>query len=102
MALAIRWDGQLRRGELKDCAAIARVGNVTRARVSQIMALLNLASDLQEAILFLEADRLRCGCVTERKMRDVCAMPSWERQRDALGPALTRTPAGGRASESAR
>src|SRR3712207_3152134 len=39
-----------------DCVVVykvARLGHVTRARVTQIMNLLNLAPDIQEAILFL-------------------------------------------------
>ena len=38
---------------VKDYAALARLGHVSRARVSQVMALLSLAPDLQEAVLFL-------------------------------------------------
>src|SRR5262245_6891768 len=53
MALAIRFDELLRRGEVGDYAELARLGHVTRARVTQIMNLLNLAPDIQEAILFL-------------------------------------------------
>src|SRR5262245_15082590 len=51
MALAIRFDELLRKGEVKDYAELARLGHVTRARVTQIMNLLNLAPDLQEQIL---------------------------------------------------
>ena len=53
MALAIRCDGLLRDGVLESQTEIARLGHVTRARVSQIMNLLNLAPDIQEAILDL-------------------------------------------------
>jgi hypothetical protein len=53
MALAIRFEGLLRSGTIRDCAELARLGRVTRARVTQIMKLLNLAPDIQEQILFL-------------------------------------------------
>src|SRR5207248_6532963 len=53
LALALRLDTQLRQGVLRDCAEVARLGRVTRARVSQILSLVNLAPDIQEAILFL-------------------------------------------------
>ena len=53
MALAIRFDELLSRGEVKDYAELARLGHVTRARATQIMNLLNLAPDIQEALLFL-------------------------------------------------
>ena len=53
MALAIKFDEMIRSGEVKDQAELARLGHVSRARLSQIMNLLNLAPDIQEAILFL-------------------------------------------------
>lgn len=55
MALAIHFDDLLRRGLARDQADLARLGQVTQARMSQIMSLLNLAPDIQEAILFLPA-----------------------------------------------
>src|SRR6185295_3410288 len=53
MALAIRFDGLLRQGKFRDYAELARLGRVTRARMTQIMKLLDLAPDIQEQILFL-------------------------------------------------
>jgi hypothetical protein len=53
MALAIRFDRVVRRGEVRDYADLARLGYVTRARITQVINVLNLAPDIQEAILFL-------------------------------------------------
>ena len=53
MALAIRFDDLVRRGEVSDYADLARLGYVTRARITQIMCLLHLAPNIQEALLFL-------------------------------------------------
>jgi hypothetical protein len=53
MALAIRFDGLVRSGAVADYAALADLGHVSRARISQIMNLLLLAPDIQEQILFL-------------------------------------------------
>ena len=53
MALAIRLDGLIRSGVLKDYAVVARLGHVSRARVTQVMNLLHLAPDIQEELLFL-------------------------------------------------
>jgi hypothetical protein len=53
MALAIRFDQLIRAGVVADQAELARLGHVTRARLTQIMNLLCLAPDIQEAILFL-------------------------------------------------
>ncbi|WP_297030976.1 hypothetical protein [Thermogutta sp.] len=53
MALAIHFDRLIREGVIKDQAELARVGHVSRARVTQIMNLLCLAPDIQEELLFL-------------------------------------------------
>jgi len=53
MALAIKFDGYVRDGLVTDYAELARLGHVSRARVSQIMDLDLLAPDTQEAILKL-------------------------------------------------
>ena len=76
MALAIRLEGFIRDGTIQDYAEAARLGRVSRARITQIMKLLNLAPDLQEAILFLSAPAL-----TERRLRPVTAHLDWEEQR---------------------
>jgi hypothetical protein len=47
MALAIHLDQLLRAGKVKDLAEVARLGHVTRARLTQIMNLLNLAPEIQ-------------------------------------------------------
>src|SRR6516164_5801939 len=43
LALALKFDGLLCQGVISHYAALARLGHVSRARVSQIMALINLA-----------------------------------------------------------
>jgi len=48
MALAIKFQGMVNRREVCDYADLARLGYVTRARITQIMNLLNLAPDIQE------------------------------------------------------
>jgi hypothetical protein len=45
MALAIRFEEQVRQGVLASYAELAALGHVSRARVSQIMNLVNLAPD---------------------------------------------------------
>ena len=57
MALAIRFDGLIRDGVVTDQAELARLGHVTRARLTQIMNLLNLAPDIQEEVLFCRRRR---------------------------------------------
>jgi hypothetical protein len=83
MALAIKFDGLLREGEVRDYADLARLGFVTRARMTQIMNLLNLAPDIQEEILLLPKTMAGRDPVSERRLRRVTAMVRWDRQRKA-------------------
>src|ERR1700675_1107837 len=55
MALAVRFEELLRRGTAKDYADLARLGGVSRARITQVMNLRNLAPALQERILSMES-----------------------------------------------
>lgn len=81
MALAIRFEGLLRAGEVGDYAELARLGHVTRARVTQIMNLLNLAPDIQEALLFLPAVEEGRALLAEWQVRPIAAEVEWGRQR---------------------
>ena len=54
MALAIRLEGLVRKQRLQDYAELARLGSVTRGRMTQIMQLLHLAPDIQEQLLFFQ------------------------------------------------
>jgi len=81
LALAIRFDGLIRRGDVQDYADLARLGYVTRARITQIMNLLNLAPDIQEAILFLPNTTKGRDPILERDLRSVSAVAYWNRQR---------------------
>jgi hypothetical protein len=81
MALAIRFEDLVRRGEVADFAELAELGQVTRARVSQIVNLLNLAPDIQEEILLLAPVAGDRDAVSERELRSIAAEPGWDRQR---------------------
>jgi len=80
MALAIHFDGLIRKGAVRDYADLARLGHVTRARMTQIMNLLNLAPGIQEEILFLPPTSGR-DPVSERQVRPIAAEPDWRKQR---------------------
>jgi hypothetical protein len=71
MALAIKCDGLVSRGEVMDYAQLARCGHVTRARMSQIMNLVNLAPDIQEEILFLPTTVAGRAPITEAAVRKI-------------------------------
>jgi hypothetical protein len=81
MALAIRFERLLQDGAVADQAELARVGHVTRARLTQIMNLLNLAPDIQEAILTLPAPEAGRDPVSERQLRPIAAEIEWGKQR---------------------
>jgi hypothetical protein len=52
MALAIHFDQLIRDGVVENYADLARLGGVSRARITQIMNLLNLPAAEQERLLF--------------------------------------------------
>jgi hypothetical protein len=81
MALAIRFERLVREGTVRDYAELARLGRVTRARITQIMALLQLAPDIQEAILFLPRVPVGKDPITERDLRPIAATADWNVQR---------------------
>jgi hypothetical protein len=81
MALAIKFAGMIEAGVAADYADLARLGGVTRARMTQIMNLLNLAPDIQEQILFLPCTLAGRDPITERALRQVSSLADWDRQR---------------------
>lgn len=78
MALALKFQGMVDRREVPDYAELARLGYVTRARLTQIMNLLLLAPEIQERLLFLtmEAPRIR-----ESQLRKIVRTAHWPDQR---------------------
>jgi hypothetical protein len=81
LALAHRMEALVRDGHVRDYAELARVGGVSRARVSQIMGLLNLAPDIQEAILCLQPAVDGRDPLPERHVRQIAAEADWDAQR---------------------
>lgn len=88
MALAIKFQDMVDRREVRDYAELARLGFVTRARLTQIMNLLLLAPDIQASLLLQDAER---EGVPERLIRPLVAVPMWDHQRllwhEVLGQA---------------
>ena len=80
MALAIVLDELIRFGQVSSYHELAGLCRVSKSRICQIMALLELAPDLQEAILFPPADG---PVVTERHLRDLLGTADWKAQRAA-------------------
>jgi len=74
LALAHKFQGMLDRGEVSSMADLARLGRVSRARITQIMDLLLLAPEIQEEVLFGSVD------VAVREMMAVVRSREWGRQ----------------------
>lgn len=81
MAMAIRCEDLVRRGEVTDYAELARLGHITRARMTQIINLNNLAPDIQEEILFLPQTIKGRDPICERDLRTICSFSDWKEQR---------------------
>jgi hypothetical protein len=81
MALAIKFQGMLDCGAVRDYADLARLGYVTRARITQIMNLHLLAPDIQECLLIAVPDG--GGAPIERRIRAICTVVEWNKQRAA-------------------
>ncbi len=81
LALAIHFERLVKEGVVSDYAELARLGYVTRARVSQVMALRYLAPDIQEAILSLPRTLKGRDPIRERMVRPIAMEPGWSKQR---------------------
>jgi hypothetical protein len=81
MALAIRFDGLIRARTVADQAELARLGHVSRARLTQIMNLLLLTPDIQEAILFLSAVQHGRERIHLRLIQPITQQLDWRKQR---------------------
>lgn len=92
LALAIRFQRLIREGVVADQAEIARLGLVTRARVTQIMDLLSLAPDIQEEVLFLPLIPRGKEPMKELELRQIANVLDWRKQR-RLWSELSRSPA---------
>jgi hypothetical protein len=81
MALALKFQQMIRDEVVGDYAVLAGLGRVSRARVTQIMNLLNLAPDIQEQILFLSREAADRSGICERTIRRMSSLLLWSDQR---------------------
>jgi len=82
LALAIQFQDMIERGDARDYADLARLGCLSRERMSQIMELIWLAPDIQQEILGFPSTRTSRFPVSEAAVRRIAAEPSWEEQRN--------------------
>jgi DNA invertase Pin-like site-specific DNA recombinase len=81
LALALKFEGLIQQGVVRDYAGLARLGRVSRARVTQIMNLLYLAPDIQEEILSWRSRAPDGPPVEETTVRTLSSEVHWSRQR---------------------
>ncbi|QDV62644.1 hypothetical protein [Crateriforma conspicua] len=89
LALAIHFDELIRTGAVTSQAELARLGQVSRPRLTQIMNLLHLSPDIQEEILHHCKIITGRDPITERELRVVALLPSWEKQRTQFSRLTT-------------
>jgi len=82
MALAHHLERLVVSGAVKDYAELARLGNVSRARITQIMNLLLLAPDIQEEILFLPKTFEGHDPIKLKHLQPITLEMDWGRQRE--------------------
>ena len=93
MALALRFERLINAGEIADRAEIARLGQVSRARVTQIMNLLLLAPDIQEEIMFLPRTQTGRDPIREMMVRPIAGVLDWRKQRKMWEELIQAVPA---------
>lgn len=81
LALAHHWQFLIGSGVVRDQADLARLVGVSRARVTQVMDLLRLAPDIQEAVLDLPRVERGRDPIHGRDLCRLAAEPLWGKQR---------------------
>jgi hypothetical protein len=84
MALAIRLETLVREGAVRNYGDLADAGQISRARMSQLLRLLELAPAIQEQLLFLP--KIICGRdpIHEHALRKITRIVDWGRQIEAF------------------
>ncbi|WP_372718051.1 hypothetical protein [Novipirellula sp.] len=80
LALAIHFDELIRTGAVTSQAELARLGQVSRPRLTQIMNLLHLAPGIQDKVLFHQKILRGRAEITERTLRRIAAQTDWSKQ----------------------
>ena len=81
LALATQFEDMIRRGVARDQADLARLGCISKERISQIMRLVWLAPDIQQEILTLPRTPRGRFPVGEVALRRIASRMPWAEQR---------------------
>jgi len=90
LALAHRFEGLLRSGVIGSHTDLARLAGVSGPRVTQILNLLYLAPEIQEAILDLPPTCRGRDPISEPDLRPIAAVPEWSKQIRLWNEILAR------------
>jgi hypothetical protein len=82
MALAVQFQDMIQRGDVRDYADLARLGCLTRERMSQIMELIWLAPDIQREILEFPPRSATRFPISEVAVRRIVVHLDWMKQRE--------------------
>jgi DNA invertase Pin-like site-specific DNA recombinase len=91
MALAIKLEQMVRERQAPNYARLAEVGHLSRARLSQILTLRNLAPSIQETLLLLPRRMSGRECVTEKQLRAIARQVDWDCQKKLFGSLMSRS-----------
>jgi hypothetical protein len=80
LALAHHFDRLIKQGVVKDYAEIARLTQLSRARVAQIMTLKFLAPEIQGQLVELPMQHGR-DPISEKDVRQIAMIPDWSMQQ---------------------
>jgi hypothetical protein len=86
---AVEWQALIESGEVWNQAEIARQEGITRARVTQIMAMLRLAPEIREQILSM-ARVVGRSSISERALRPITKLDDQGSQVEAFGRILSK------------
>lgn len=81
MALAIKMENLIQAGGIPDYSALAQLGHVSRARITQIMNLLLLAPEIQEQILFWPPTTHGREPIRLAQLQPMARVADWNQQR---------------------
>ena len=87
MALAIKYQGMLDRGEVSGITELARLCHVTQPRMSQILNLNWLSPAIQEQLLFLPSRDNRKPYLHEKMLRPLSSEIDWITQQKKFSHA---------------
>lgn len=81
LAQALQFEEMVRTRDVKDFAGLARLGCLSRARISQVVKLAWLAPDVQQEILGLPRSSAGRFAISEVAARRIAVEPVWRAQR---------------------